>query len=87
MKIFLSSFLLVIGLLVTLFFYQNWSRSISLDMAGNSLSFDLLVWGMVWPGELSASVFALIMLSIGFVGGAILPKILFGLLKSSDTYE
>ena len=87
MKIFLSSFLLVIGLLATLFFYQNWSRSISLDMAGNSLSFDLFVWGMVWSGELSASVFALIMLSIGLVGGAVLPKILSELLKSSDSYE
>jgi hypothetical protein len=87
MKIFLSSFLLVIGLLATLFFYQNWSRSISLDMAGNSLSFDLLFWGMVWTGELSASVFALIMLSIGLVGGVVLPKILSGLLKSSDSYE
>lgn len=87
MKIFLSSFLLVIGLLSTLFFYQNWSRTISLDMAGNSLSLDLLVWGMVWSGELSASTFALIMMSIGVVVGAVLPKILSGLLKSSDSYE
>jgi len=87
MKIFLSSFLLIIGLLAALFFYQNWSRTISLDMAGNSLSFDLLVWGMVWSGDISASIFALIMLGIGLVVGAVLPKMLSTLLKSSDSYE
>lgn len=86
MKIFNYSVLGIIFLLITLFFYQNWSRTISMDKAGNSLSFDLQFWGLAWPGELSASVFALIFLGIGILIGLILPFV-FKLLFSSAEAE
>ena len=87
MKIFNYSVLTIVLLLVTLFFYQNWSRTISLDTAGNSLSFDLFFWGLVWPGELSASIFALIVLGIGILLGLFLPSMLKMIFSSSESYD
>lgn len=87
MKIFNYSFLTIVLLLSVLFFYQNWSRTISLDTAGNSLSFDLFFWGLVWPGELSASIFALIVLTVGIVLGLLLPIMMKMIFTSSDPYD
>lgn len=77
---------LILGL-AGLFLYQNWSRTISLDVSGNSLSLDLMVWGLVWPGELSASVFALVLLVIGTVIGLVLPSLFRLFFHTTDSYE
>lgn len=84
MKIFNYSVVTIVLLLTSLFFYQNWSRTISIDTAGNALSFDLFFWGLAWPGELSASLFALVVLGIGIVVGLILPPMVKMIFKSSD---
>lgn len=81
MKIFIAVIGTILGLLGTLFLYQNWTRTISVDAQGNALSFDLQFWGLVYSDELSVSVFTLAVLAIGILLGMALPSI-FKILKS-----
>jgi len=75
MKMFISLLTLITLSLSGLFLYQNWTRTILLDGSGNSLSLDLLVFGLAYPASLNASQLILVSFCVGLLVGLILPKV------------
>lgn len=72
MKVFWSVVFTVFASLGCLFVFQNQTRSLSVDTAGNQISFDLGFWGLA-SANLGFAVFVSAVFAIGALFGLLLP--------------
>jgi hypothetical protein len=85
MKFVITLFGLVSSILAGLFLYQNWTRAISQDSAGNYLSLDLYLAGVVSNVPISVSEIVIYSFGIGVILGLVLPQMVKTL--KSPTYH
>ena len=72
---FLKGFLGFVSVIFGLFLYQNSTRGIEVDQAGNALSLDLFVWGIAAPNHLSVSLLISIVFIIGLLCGLLISRL------------
>ena len=85
MKFVITLFGLVSSTLAGLFLYQNWTRTVVQDSAGNYLSLDLYLAGVVSSVPISVSEIVIYAFGAGALLGLLLPQMVKTL--KSPTYH